>query len=67
MAFPLGDWQFWTVTAAAIGSVWMLVQPFLARDRKKSGGPCSHCGVGAGSPCQRSAGPQRLVTLGKGR
>lgn len=67
MAFPLGDWQFWTVTAAAAGSVWLLVKPFLPRGEMKAGGSCSHCGVAAGSPCQRTPGPERLVTLGKDR
>lgn len=67
MTFPLGDWQFWTVTVAAAGSLWLLVKPFLARDPEGGGGPCSHCGVSKGSPCQRSSGPERLVLLGKGR
>jgi hypothetical protein len=66
--FPLGDWQFWAVTASAAGAVWVLLRPFLASGERAGGGPCSHCGVAAGAPCQGGGAPrERLVTLGKGR
>ena len=42
MGFPLGDWQFWTVTACAAGAVWMLIQPFLGRGEAPPG-PCASC------------------------
>jgi hypothetical protein len=51
MSFPLADWQFWAVTAAAVGAVWLLVEPFVGGAGKKTGGPCSQCGVAAGAPC----------------
>lgn len=47
MSFPLGDWQFWAVTASAAGAAWMLVRPFLA-DRERPGGEaCADCPSGA--------------------
>ena len=56
MTFPVGDWQFWVVTVSALGSVWMLVRPFLGPRGKRAAGPCSQCGVAAGAACQGSRG-----------
>ncbi|HEX2253721.1 MAG TPA: hypothetical protein VHQ65_10690 [Thermoanaerobaculia bacterium] len=79
MTFPVGDWQFWVVTLSAVGSLWMLVRPFLApRGKKGAGaGSCSQCGVAAGAPCQGTrggaagagghGGREHLVVIGKHR
>jgi hypothetical protein len=67
MGFPLADWQFWTVTVAAVGAVWLLVEPFVGGAGKKTGGPCSQCGVAAGAPCGDDSPRDRLVVLGKPR
>ena len=32
---PFGDWQFWLVTLAAVGAVWMLVRVLIPRKRGK--------------------------------
>ena len=44
-ALPLGDWQFWLVTALAAGAVWIVVAPLLPRRRGKPG-PCPGCPTG---------------------
>lgn len=33
---PAGDWQFWVVTALAVGAVYLLVRPFLPRRGSES-------------------------------
>ena len=69
MAFPVGDWQFWCVTASAVGAVWLLVKPFLGR-APQAGGGCAGCSV-AGGRCKplRTAerDGDRLVVLRGGR
>lgn len=66
MGFPLGDWQFWTVTACAAGAVWMLIQPFLGRGEAPPG-PCASCPKNAWVEGDREQGGGRggLVTIGK--
>lgn len=67
MTFPFDDWQFWTVTLVAAGSLWALVKPFLPGDKSESaGGACPRCGVGAGAPCGREKS-DTLVSLGSRR
>ncbi len=44
---PLGDWQFYIVTAAMLGAVWLIVRPLLPR--KGGSGGCPHCADGAAS------------------
>lgn len=72
MSFPLADWQFWSVTAAALGSVWLLVRPFLQRDAGPAG-PCGSCAQSHGGRCASSGagkerpGRDRLVVLGDRR
>ncbi|MEE4298943.1 MAG: hypothetical protein V2J24_05840 [Pseudomonadales bacterium] len=35
---PIGDWQFWVVTAIAVAGFWLLVKPFLElRGKGKKG------------------------------
>ena len=68
MTFPLADWQFWSVTAAALGSVWVLVRPFLQRDTGPAG-PCGSCALSQGGRCSSSGATatsarDRLVVLG---
>ncbi len=31
MGFPIGDWQFWLVTACALAGAWFVVKPFLPK------------------------------------
>jgi hypothetical protein len=64
MSFPLGDWQFWAVTASAAGAVWMLVRPFLGGGIGDATDPCQRCGVAAAGAACRGGG-ERLVVLGK--
>ncbi len=45
MTFPIGDWQFYVVTAVAVGGAWALLRPFLRR--RRAGAPCSGCGPAA--------------------
>jgi hypothetical protein len=69
MDFPLGDWQFWTVTTCAVGAVWLLVKPFVGRSNAPSGS-CSSCPkstLAASGPDANSRGRDELVTIGKAR
>jgi len=34
MGFPIGDWQFWLVTAIALTGAWFVVKPFLPKSWK---------------------------------
>lgn len=45
MQLPWTDWQFWLVTAAAVGALAIVVRPFLPR-RRGEDAPCAHCAVG---------------------
>lgn len=66
MTFPLGDWQFWAVTASAAGAVWMLVRPFLGARAGDAEDPCRRCTVAAaGAACRDGGGRSRLVVLGE--
>lgn len=42
---PLGDWQFWVVTALAVSAIWLVASPFVPR-RKKPGAACPGCPSG---------------------
>lgn len=69
MGFPLGDWQFWTVTACALGAVWMLVKPFVGRNQAPPE-PCASCPKSvreAHGQAGESGGRDELVTIGKAR
>lgn len=50
---PLGDWQFYVVTGAALGAIWLIVRPLLSR--KDSSG-CPNCADGAASSRRRPTG-----------
>lgn len=68
MSFPVADWQFWAVTASMLGSVWMLVRPFVGeRKPKASRGGCADCARAAAPRCPTGNGGarERLVLLGK--
>ena len=68
MSFPVGDWQFWAVTASMLGSVWMLVRPFVGERKPRAArGGCADCAAAAAPRCPSGtrAGSERLVLLGK--
>ena len=51
---PVGDWQFWIVTAAGMLGLWMIIKPFVPKRNKQTG--CAHCASGtAASRKKRSA------------
>jgi hypothetical protein len=64
MAFPLADWQFWTVTAGALAAVWVVVRPFLRRSTPRTAAPCSHCRCPPAPPARPDPAQDRLVTIG---
>lgn len=69
MDFPLTDWQFWAVTAGALGAGWAVVRPFVRRRAAKGDAPCANCQC-ASSPPERGdggGGRDRLVAIGKPR
>jgi hypothetical protein len=33
MSLPVGDWQFWVVTLAALAGAWLLARPRFGRRR----------------------------------
>ncbi len=50
MPLPLGQWQFYVVTAFALAAVYVLLRPFLRRGGAAGGGSgCSGCGSGSTS------------------
>lgn len=68
MSFPLGDWQFWTVTAGAVAAVWAIVRPFVRRASPRDAAACAHCKHAATvAPERTEGGGERLVTIGKVR
>ena len=70
MSFPVADWQFWVVTATAVGALWALVRPFLGNDGESTAqAPCAKCGTSAsGASCGHSGSAEpKLVTLGGNR
>jgi hypothetical protein len=44
-AIPLDDWQFWVVTALALGAAWLVLTPLLPKRRSKSSA-CPGCPSG---------------------
>jgi hypothetical protein len=55
---PLGDWQFWIVTALFAAGTYVVARPFLPwRKRGKSGGACPNCAAGS------AAGKRKKVAL----
>ncbi len=48
---PLGDWQFYVVTGAALGAIWLIIRPFLPR--KGGSTSCPNCADGAASKQRR--------------
>lgn len=67
MGFPLADWQFWSVTACAVGAVWLLVKPFLGRGGSPAAGACASCPKVLRAVEDEDAGRERLVSIGKAR
>ena len=66
MTFPLGDWQFWTVTAGAVAAAWMVVRPFIRRASPKDAAACAHCKHATTiAPERADGGGERLVPIGK--
>ncbi|MCC6907683.1 MAG: hypothetical protein IT430_07070 [Phycisphaerales bacterium] len=47
---PLGDWQFYVVTAAALGGIWLIVRPLLGRPGNSG---CPNCADGAATSTRR--------------
>lgn len=66
MTFPIDDWQFWSVTAATAGALWLLVKPFLGRESQPAG-PCPSCPQSEGGRCASHEARERLVVLGGDR
>lgn len=64
---PLGDWQFWAVSAAALAGAWLALRPLVAAKRKPSGGACSNCALGARTVHSSKATNDSLVSLGRNR
>jgi hypothetical protein len=68
MSFPLGDWQFWAVTAGAVAAASVIVRPFVRRASPKDAAACAHCKHAASiAPERADGGEERLVTIGKFR
>ena len=67
MGLPWHDWQFWVVTAVALGALWVLVRQVIPRSE---GPACGGCASGAAA-CAKHRPPggeapgERLVTLGR--
>ncbi|MHC4833885.1 MAG: hypothetical protein ACYTFH_08375 [Planctomycetota bacterium] len=59
---PLGDWQFWVVTAIALAGVTLVVRPLLPSS-KSSTTSCTGCG-GAGGGSKRSRAAKATLTIG---
>ena len=59
---PLGDWQFWVVTAIALAGVVLVVRPLLPSS-KSSPPPCTGCGGAGGGP-RRSRAAKATLTIG---
>jgi len=59
---PLGDWQFWVVTAIALAGVMLVVRPLLPSS-KSSTTSCTGCG-GAGGGSKRSRAAKATLTIG---
>ncbi len=36
MSFPVGDWQFWMVTALALGAAFVVIRTLVPRRRKRA-------------------------------
>ena len=62
MLFPVGDWQFWVVTACAAVAAWWLVRPFFGRGAPPSG-PCASCPKSVSRAAERGEGRPRLHTI----
>jgi len=63
---PLGDWQFWVVTAIALAGVVLVVRPLLPSS-KSSPPPCTGCGGaggGSSSGSRRSRAAKATLTIG---
>lgn len=45
-SLPLDDWQFWVVSALALGAVWLVVAPILPKRGKSKGAACPGCPSG---------------------
>jgi hypothetical protein len=66
MSFPVGDPQFWCVSASAAAALWVAVRPFLGRPQPKGAGACATCSLAAGGRCAPPAGGRPgLVVLGR--
>lgn len=70
MSSPWSDPQFYIVTAAALGGLWMVVRPFLKRPKDQAAGcpTCTTCSVTGSSRNRPPAeGPSSLVSFGSDR
>ena len=69
MASVWSDPQFYIVTAAALGAVWLVLRPFFERSgEQKAGCPtCTTCSVSKPSRSSSDKPSSGLVTLGSGR
>ena len=54
---PLGDWQFWVVTALVVWAAWTVVRPFLPIGRRDEGCP------GCGPPTRRRGAKGTRLTV----
>ena len=67
MSFPWADWQFWTVTAAAVWGGWTLVRQLLPRREQNA---CGGCAAGSAAMAKKrpgSEGPPLVVLGGRRR
>lgn len=62
MNFPLTDWQFWTVTTAAVWGFWTVSRQFVPTKDKA----CAGCASGAAAMAKKRPDGSNggLVTLG---
>lgn len=68
MGFPLADWQFWSVTACAVGAVWVLVRQVVGGGAGRgAAGACASCPKVLRAVEDEDAGRERLVGIGKVR